>query len=31
MYGGEMQYNSALRLRENLSDTRIFDLETETW
>ncbi|CAD8093348.1 unnamed protein product [Paramecium sonneborni] len=31
MYGGEMQYNSALRLRENLSDTRIFDLETQTW
>ncbi|CAD8088588.1 unnamed protein product [Paramecium primaurelia] len=31
MYGGEMQFNSALKLRENLSDTRIFDLETETW
>ncbi|CAD8082197.1 unnamed protein product [Paramecium sonneborni] len=31
MYGGEMQYNAALRLRENLSDTRIFDLETQTW
>ncbi|CAD8175841.1 unnamed protein product [Paramecium pentaurelia] len=31
MYGGEMQYNAALRLRENLSDTRIFDLETKTW
>jgi len=26
-----MQFNSALKIRENLSDTRIYDIETETW
>lgn len=31
MFGGEMQYNSALRLRENLSDTRIYDIDSATW
>ncbi|CAD8100009.1 unnamed protein product [Paramecium sonneborni] len=31
IYGGEMQFNSALKIRENLSDTRIYDIENETW
>jgi hypothetical protein len=31
LFGGELHFNTELKLRENLSDTRIYNVETGIW